>query len=827
MSGEPEPSLKIGHPATQSTARGTKRDWSLAFQIIFGAVFGVMIATGQFRRWTGNVFADGPQSLVVLGVMFGVVMFLAVVAHELGHLLGGWSVGFRPYLLQLGPFRWFRYAQRWQFAFIRGFSFFSGMAGGTSGDAQRIRSRFWWLILCGPLASILTAIAAWLLAWRLAGMPSNSFESNSLGDPAFHLGLYATYSILMGVTNLIPRVIDTGSLNGLMTDGFRLRRLLKRGPEIESEVAVIQLYDVMLSGKRPCTWDAMLLERASQGQTVDHFLASGNIFAYYAALDSGDAVRAEQFLDRALELKSFLPLSSQADLGMEAAFFAARYGRNLERARTMLELAVAGFWQDRLARCRAEAALALAEGRFEDAAQQVLAAQQLIPGDGIQGLYVMNHHWLEDLLRDARVAGATTVQPAILPKPGNQRHGFSWVAGTFWFLVFVGVISDLRLLPLLPGFSRTLLADLISDQVWLLPVCIGFFPLLILPVLIKLGTLIAGRTVGFRFSAFHITSLWRIERIDNRWRLGSNLVSGILGETGLCGPEDDQDLLRRTRIASFGGWWALVLVGSTLLGICVWLETTLGWRKLIRSVLMATDSDFLAFAAVLLLMFAESFALGLLLAAAAWFFSLFGFNFFEAAWRWRLLRDQTANAKRETARFAMIAAASRYVRPRDWCETWVQEATFGLPQVASDVYSLGCAYFWALDRSDVNAAGAFLDKAVQASTLIPGPFRASFKLEQAYFEAAHRNNPELAQTSFEQVQRQYVDRSSLARAEAAIMLGMRKPELAKQAIDRGFKHLKHSRNAGLKFVEQDLLQALQVRADADQTAGSTLGEFEI
>lgn len=805
-------SKRTDEVASKSKTVGPRR---LEMELLIGATLGGLIslmlfndtANKAFFKFSQGIFGFGPRAPWLILPSGMLILFAVVVVHELGHLLGGRLAGFQPSIYQVGPLRWFWRSGRWRFTYVHGFNLFSGMAGGHSGLEHNLRWRLWWLIAAGPGANLITAILAWVLAMQLQPSPG----PHPFGHAVFYLGSFALASVWMGGTNLIPRVINAGSLKGLMNDGYRLRRLARGGPEIEAELALDLLAYASLMGVRPRDWDQTLVHRASQSQPPDVFVAAGNQLGYFWALDRNDPEQARVFLERTLELAEYLPPTSRADWNLEVAFFAARFDQDLDRTREHFALGMAGPWHDMFNHARAATAIALATGRADDAAGLALAGLKANPVTGQQGVHEAELEWLEVMLNEAHALGSQISTPAVLPKPGTPNRAFNRGASFLWLVALVVSLGGVQI-KLSGWFPRTALGSVISED-WhlVLPVMVM---VLIVPlfaaIVARLGTLWMGRTVGFRLGAFHITGFWRIERINNRLRFGQNRVSSILGLTGLNGPEDARDLIQRTQRAVLGGWLGLVLVGLLILGLSFWVETPRGWRGLMRQI----DSRELAVFIISALFLLECLGAGLLLVAACWLPSLLGVHLFEGGWRFTLLRTGGMDAERETARLAMLAAASRHVRPRDWCEAWVLKANQGEPLVQNDVHSLGCAYFWALDRSDIATAGKYLDQAIEHIALMPAPFNASFWLEKAYFEAAHRNDPQLARSMFNKVSKRIVEPTSSLRAEAAILIAEGHAAQALTAIQRARPMFRTSRNAGLIPAERDWLDALETQAQA-------------
>lgn len=127
----------------------------------------------------------------------------------------------------------------------------------------------------------------------------------------------------------------------------------------------MQLNRCILTGVRPRDWpSAQVLLRIAlaQGGDDEH---TGCLIAYYWALDTGDIPGAGAFLDRALATLP-RPAKPNPELALEAAYFEARYRANFAAARMWMNRSQ-GSRFDRVLRPRAETAILLGEGRYEEA----------------------------------------------------------------------------------------------------------------------------------------------------------------------------------------------------------------------------------------------------------------------------------------------------------------------------------------------------------------------------------------------------------------------------------------------------------------------------
>ena len=170
----------------------------------------VALATGALALDEGVGFFG---ALLLCGLGLPLTYLLAVVAHELGHLLGGWSAGLSPRFAHAGPLTLSKEGGRWRVGWDGHWPWLGGRAYCLAPSAARWR----WvvLVLGGPLANLLLGVpAAWLAVGDLPLPPL----------PRCWVGMFAAHSLFLGVVNLLP-FRD----RGLDSDGLVLLHLLAGG----------------------------------------------------------------------------------------------------------------------------------------------------------------------------------------------------------------------------------------------------------------------------------------------------------------------------------------------------------------------------------------------------------------------------------------------------------------------------------------------------------------------------------------------------------------------------------------------------------------------
>jgi hypothetical protein len=152
-----------------------------------------------------------------------------IAFHELGHVAAGLAVGFRFQLFVAGPLRVEREGaeERVKAGLNREFSLYGGVAACLPVDTRDLPRRFVWVFAGGPLASVALALAGWAAVAWLPGAPAGL---RMLGM------VVAMMSAAIGLGTLIPM-----RGGGFASDGARLLRMFRGGPEARREAATLSL----------------------------------------------------------------------------------------------------------------------------------------------------------------------------------------------------------------------------------------------------------------------------------------------------------------------------------------------------------------------------------------------------------------------------------------------------------------------------------------------------------------------------------------------------------------------------------------------------------
>jgi hypothetical protein len=335
-------------------------------------------------------------------------MVLALVTHEVGHLVAGRLMRLRMFLFTAGPIRIERGPDgRRHVGWVRSVREVGGMAGmayGTSRDGGGPRRALLVFALGGPIASVILGAVAMAAYFGLGLAATTWARDGAVKALAGGVMLYAVTSLALGVLTSVPN-----RFGGQASDGERVRLLLRGGPVADRHAALFATSGAYGAGVGPRDWDERFLAAIlAPGDDGTFDAGFGRYLAYLHALDREDAAAAAAHA-RAMAAASAPPALRHL-LRAEAAYFAAAYEGDVASARARLAEAGASPLRDAYTRRRAELAILVAAG---DAAAGGTAFRDLAATADADP----NAGFLRDELR--RLAAATRHMGA----PSVRAHG--------------------------------------------------------------------------------------------------------------------------------------------------------------------------------------------------------------------------------------------------------------------------------------------------------------------------------------------------------------------------------------------------------------------
>ncbi len=372
------------------TSRWPTRLTRLALGIAVGvaaAQLGLRFGGSLRAGGAGSLQLDLWQRAIVIGFCL-VAILLVLLAHEVGHLVGGRLVGFRAFLLIVGPMRLERSDAGWSMHLNKSLGLYGGLAGSAATDARDLRRRSAVMVAGGPVASVALALGAWLALRAFGLVPFDVNASFASFVTFFTLQMIAGTSAAIALATLVPM-----TTSGFLSDGARLLRLWRGGPVAERDSAIQAIMGSSLSGVRPRDWDPELISAACALRDVSMFEFVAQQFAQMHAADRGDIALSLDQLRRLLRHVDRVPKMMRPSIHFDAARQFALAGR-ADEARTQIALAKGPVVGAPYLKGMAAAALMVAEGRDAEATALVPTIRLQLARSIDRG----SARWLSDVL---------------------------------------------------------------------------------------------------------------------------------------------------------------------------------------------------------------------------------------------------------------------------------------------------------------------------------------------------------------------------------------------------------------------------------------------
>jgi hypothetical protein len=344
-------------PVARAGPAGAGRWWLIGGMAVVGGLLGFLGG-----KYGASLMLPVPSRGYRLWALAALpFVWLVVVGwHELGHLVGGWLGRGRFLLWVVGPFMIRRTPAGVRLAWNRNVNSAGGMAACLPLEPDLLTPRrVAMMVLAGPVASVVLAVAALWIAVALASGPGVVPPGRAVLQ---HLAV-----ITAGMSALIFAVTAWPSVaGGFKSDGRRAWELLRGGRRSDQEAALIGLTMAGLGGTRPRDSDRALVERAVMLQDGSLFDVYGHLSAYLCAADGGDWRRAQACLDYVVAHEARMVPLLRDTARCEYAWLLATQARAGAVARAWLDTA-GRLDFDPATRWRAEAAVLLAENKPEAA----------------------------------------------------------------------------------------------------------------------------------------------------------------------------------------------------------------------------------------------------------------------------------------------------------------------------------------------------------------------------------------------------------------------------------------------------------------------------
>jgi hypothetical protein len=318
--------------------------------------------------------------------------YIYVTLHETGHVIAGIRNGFRILTFSVWPIAIQRRADSWHFRFVGGKLRFAGFVAADPVTSADLRRRMIIFVAGGPIATLITAIAATLLLFLWAS-----------SWPPWVRGEFELLAFLAWLSFLLGLVPYTGRF--AVSDAARIRTLRRDGPESSRLCAIMLLAAASRSGVRPRDMNPELIAElpGPADGSGDWILAS--LVRYNALLDTEKPDEAGAVLVSILDSKIRPEIKER--LLLQAAWFEAKFRHDLQAAKQWMAAVPPKNHRDggyRNTLLRAQAGVAFLEGRLDDA--EKLARESLVYCDRIDdvGAVITIRERTQELLAEIAAA---------------------------------------------------------------------------------------------------------------------------------------------------------------------------------------------------------------------------------------------------------------------------------------------------------------------------------------------------------------------------------------------------------------------------------------
>jgi len=336
------------------------------------------------------------EALVALSLVLP-LWWVGILVHELGHVALGRLQGLKTWRVIAGPVLVHPRRRGVQFRYNWTQSKGGGLAYAYTEDPDdpRLRGKHFWMVLGGPLASLLLAASAFGL---VALFRLRVYQTYELYPWEVWLGLclsfLGTVAAWHAVTSLMPY-----RAAWLMSDGLQLLKLV-RDPTFLGELRETYRYTQLFHGKaRPRDWDLSLLEPFERENRARHGRYGAAVARYYHCLDRRDHAQAKEHLDAAFAYLPEMGNLAASSLRFEAAYFYAFHLNDAAMAQELFEVGSEASG-DRVEQARARIALLL-ESNQEEALQLATRTLRYLEGERDSGIVDAEQTWVREMAERA------------------------------------------------------------------------------------------------------------------------------------------------------------------------------------------------------------------------------------------------------------------------------------------------------------------------------------------------------------------------------------------------------------------------------------------
>ncbi len=324
-------------------------------------------------------------------------IWMAWVAHELGHLISGLAQGFKFHLFIVGLLGVRRNMETDDIEWYINRDV--NLAGGIAAtipvrDEPNLRQKFALIVAMGPVVSLLGAILGIGLSY--AWLPQLETQSTALLRIMLNFGFaFGAASLLLFAATTIP-----GKTGTFFTDRARFFRLIRGGKAAEIEQATLTVLAKTMGGEPYATLDKSQLEAiASEDSTMFQIYARNLLFRYHLDVDEPEEALRQIQLTEPLIVDQ--PALFKNELLKELALAYALIAKDAEKAQDFMnQIKPALDKKPNAAAALIRSAIAAATGAQEHARELARTGLKLLPESPAKSEDKQNKRLLEQILKN-------------------------------------------------------------------------------------------------------------------------------------------------------------------------------------------------------------------------------------------------------------------------------------------------------------------------------------------------------------------------------------------------------------------------------------------
>lgn len=361
--------------STKNSKTGKKIIWGillLSVGIGFGYGLGSLLSGTLDKEAMG---LDVSTTTLIISLVLSI--FLVLLIHELGHVLGGLAYGNRFALLIAGPLKVENENGKLKWGINRNLGAFGGLAMTIPTNTANFKARRTTTVAAGPGASLLLALLALAPVFLL---------------PLHALPTYFRFFLLclgfLSFTIFLVTIIPMQS-GGFMSDGAQILNIYRNNPAANRYEALLQLVAELQQGKRPKDISEEQIEKITSLGYDDTFGLSGLNYLYYRAIDRREWEDAEKYMKLFQEKIEVFPKAFQNALWTEVAIYYSLISPDLERAQYLKDQLSKHLKREKnkMSTHLLHLAMARLEGEPEQEASALAKFQKTVHQDGISQMY--------------------------------------------------------------------------------------------------------------------------------------------------------------------------------------------------------------------------------------------------------------------------------------------------------------------------------------------------------------------------------------------------------------------------------------------------------